>query len=106
MVKEILTEAGFVENKTFKETRFIKPPKTTYAIYLLDKARYGSDDANLITEHNDTIELYAYAPDPEAEERIEAVLDAKGIAFEKESRYWLQEEQLYQTIYTYSYIEK
>lgn len=106
MVKEILTEAGFVENKTFKETRFIKPPKTTYAVYLSEISRYGADNANLITEHNDTIEIYSYAPDPEAEKRTEDALDARGIPYEKESRYWLQEEQLYQTIYTYTYIEK
>jgi hypothetical protein len=106
MVKEILTEAGFVENKTFKETRFIKPPKTTYAIYLLDISRYGADDGNLITEHSDTIEIYSYKPDPEAERRIEAALDKRAIPFDKQSRYWLQEEQLYQTIYTYDYIEK
>ena len=34
MVKEILTAAGFVENKTFKETRFLRPPKETYAVFL------------------------------------------------------------------------
>ena len=34
MVKQILTGAGFVENKTFKETRFLNPPKSTYAVYM------------------------------------------------------------------------
>ena len=33
MVKNILTQAGFVEDETFKETRFIKPPKVTHAIF-------------------------------------------------------------------------
>lgn len=106
MVKGILTEAGFVENKTFKETRFIKPPKTTYAVYLSDISRYGADGINLISEYSDTIELYSYAPDPEAEKRIEDALDARSIPYERESRYWLQEEQLYQTIYSYTYIKK
>ena len=106
MVSDILTEAGFIENKTFKETRFIKPPKTTYAVYLTDMTRYGADGVNLISEYNDTIEVYSYAPDPEAERRVEDALDVRGIPYEKESRYWLQEEQLYQTIYTYTYIKK
>ena len=106
MVKEILTLAGFVEGKTFKETRFLKAPNTTYAIYLDSYIRRGADSLNLIKEHTYTIELYSYAPDPEAEERLEMVLDRLGIEFNKEDRYWIQEEQLYQVIYTFDFIEK
>ena len=29
MVDKVLTGAGFIANKTYKETRFIKPPTTT-----------------------------------------------------------------------------
>lgn len=106
MVKRVLTGAGFVENKTFKETRFIKPPRVTYAVFMDSFSRRGADDLNLIKDHDYTIELYCYEPDPDAEARIEASLDSLGLAFDKEDRYWIQEEQLYQVVYTFNYIEK
>jgi hypothetical protein len=106
MVKQVLTNAGFIEGETFKETRFLKPPKTTYAVYMDSYSRRGADAVNLITEHDYTIELYSYTPDIDAENRIENSLDYYAIPYEKESRYWIQEEQLYQVIYTFNFIEK
>lgn len=106
MVKNVLAGAGFVEGETFKETRFLKPPKTTYAVYLDSFKGRGADGLNLIKEHNYTIELYSYKADPEAESNIEASLDALGLEYDKDSRYWLQTEQLYQVVYTFNYIEK
>ena len=106
MVKEILTGAGFVEGKTFKETRFLKPPRDTYAVYMDSFTRRGAENLNLIKEHDYTIELYSYKPDPGAEAKIEASLDAFGLEYEKEDRYWIQEEQLYQVVYTFNFIEK
>lgn len=106
MVKEILTSAGFVEGKTFKETRFLTPPKTSYAIYLDSFTGRGADNLNLIKEHNYTIELYCYKPDPTAEAKIEAILDELGIEYDKSERYWLDSEQLYQVVYTFDFIEK
>lgn len=106
MVKEILTGAGFIENKTFKETRFLKPPKVTYAIYLDSYTRRGSDDLNLVRDHDYTIELYSYKADPDAEARIEAILDEYGIDYDKDPRTWIDSEQLYQVVYTFRYIEK
>lgn len=106
MVKRVLTGAGFVENETFKETRFLKPPKTTYAVYMDSFVRRGADNLNLIKEHSYTIELYSYTSDPEAEARIEEVLDELGLEYEKDDRYWIQEEQLYLVVYTFNFIEK
>lgn len=106
MVKEVLTGAGFVEGKSFKETRFLKPPKTTYAVYMDSYTRRGADALNLVKEHDYTIELYSDTPDPEAEARLENTLDNLGVEFDKDERYWIQEEQLYQVIYTFSHIEK
>lgn len=106
MVKYILTEAGFVEGETFKETRFLKPPKTTYAVFMDSFTRRGADGLNLIKDHTYTIELYSYKADPDAEARIEAILDSLGIEYEKEDRYWIQEQQLYQVVYTFNFIEK
>lgn len=106
MVKQILTNAGFIDGETFKETRFLKPPKETYAVFSDSFNRRGADGLNMLKEHTATIELYSYAPDPDAENRIETSLDDIGIEFDKADRYWIQSEQLYQTIYTFSYIEK
>lgn len=106
MVKRVLTGAGFVEGKTFKETRFLKPPQTTYAVYMDSFRRRGADDLNLIKEHDYTIELYSYTPDPESEAKIEEVLDNLGLEYEKDDRYWIQEEQLFQVVYTFNFIEK
>lgn len=106
MVKKVLTDAGFVENETFKETRFLKPPKTTYAIYLDSFERRGADGLNLIKDHDYTIELYSDKPDPGAESRIEASFDTLGLAYEKDDRIWIQAEQIYQTLYTFNHIEK
>ena len=106
MVKQVLSASGFVEDKTFRETRFLKPPKSTYAIYLDSFVRRGGDYCNLIKEHTYTIEIYSYAPDPDAEARLEATFDAMGIEYEKEDRYWIESEQLYQVIYTFNHIEK
>lgn len=106
MVKQILTGAGFEEGETFKETRFLSPPKTTYAVFMDSFTSRGADGFNLIKEHTYTIELYSYTQDPEAETRIEATLDKYGIEFSKDDRYWINEEQLYQVVYTFDFIEK
>lgn len=106
MVKQVLTRAGFVENETFKETRFLKPPRKTYAVYEDAFIRRGADGLNLIKAHAYTIEVYSYAPDPTAEANIERALDELGLEYEKEPRYWIQEEQLFQVIYTFNHIEK
>ena len=106
MVNSILTGAGFVLNETYKETRFLKPPRDTYAVYSDSQDHRGADDLNLIVEHGYTIELYEYSPDPEAEKRIETEFEKAGVAFTKQPRYWIHEEQLYQVIYDFDYIEK
>ena len=106
MVKKILTGAGFEECVSFKETRFLRPPKTTYAIYLDSFTRRGADGLNLIKDHDYTIELYSHKPDPDAEARIESSLDTLGLVYDKDERYWIHEEQIYQTIYTFNFIEK
>ncbi len=106
MVKRVLTNAGFVEGETFKETRFLKPPKDTYAVFNDSFTRRGADGFNLIRDHEYTIELYSYVPDPDAESRIEESFDKLGLEYEKVDRYWIQSEQLYQVIYSFNFTEK
>lgn len=106
MVKKILTGAGFVEGKTFKETRFITPPTTTYAVYMDSFTRRGADNRNLIKDHNYTIELYSYKADKTAEAKIEAMFDDLGLEYDKSERYWLESESLFQVVYTFDFLEK
>lgn len=106
MVEKILTESGFVEGETFEETQFISPPRTTYAVYFDSFTRRGADGLNLLKEHSCKIELYSDFGDPEAEARIEAVLDRYGIEYDKSDRVWIQAEQMTMVSYTFGYIEK
>ena len=102
MVKEILDVTGL----PYKESRFLKPPSTTYAIYMDAIDRRGGDSINLISQHDVTIELYEYKPDPNAERLIETTLDALGIQYTKQPRYWIQDAQLYQVVYDFTYHQK
>lgn len=106
MVKKILTGAGFVEDETFKETRFLDPPDCTYAVYMDSYEGRGPDGLNLIKDHTYTIELYSTKADPTAEANIEEMLNAYGIEYEKSERYWLNSEQLFQVVFTFDFIEK
>lgn len=102
MVKEILDVTGL----PYKESRFLTPPKTTYAVYHDAINRRGGDNINLISQHDVTIELYSHKVDPVAETKLESTLDALGIEYDKQPRYWIQEEQLFQTVYDFTYYQK
>lgn len=106
MVDEILTGAGFIKNKTYRETQFLKPPQTTYAVYTDTIERRGGDFINLSKAHDVSIELYEYTPDPEMEAALEEQLDKLGLKYTKQARYRIESEQLYQVIYDFSYYEK
>lgn len=102
MVNKILTATGL----PYRESRFLTPPKTTYAVYNDSIERRGGDNINLLSQHDITIELYEYKPDSEAEKALEAQLDINGLEYAKESRFWIQQEQIYQVVYDFSYYEK
>ena len=102
MIKSILTAAGV----QFKRSRFPQPPAGTYAVYMDDVETEGPDGINAILRHDATVELYEPKPDAAAEAAIEAQLDAAGLVWAKQDRYWLQEEHRYQVIYEFTYIEK
>ena len=108
MVNEYLQAAGFVLGKTYRHSRFPSPPTgKTYAIYSDDITLLGPDlRPGLVRRHNVTVEMYEPEPDDAIEAAFEGVLDVAGIEWEKQDRYWLREEQRYQTIYEFSYIEK
>ena len=46
------------------------------------------------------IELYADEKDPELEQRVEAVLDERGIFYDK-TEVWIESERLYEVLYSF-----
>ena len=102
MINEILKPTGL----PYKESRFLKPPTKSYVVYNDSIDRRGGDNINLVSQHNITLELDEYEKDLEAEKAIEDSLDANGIEYEKQSRYWIAEEKIYQVVYDFTYIQK
>ena len=110
MIKEILTASGI----TFRRAQFRKPPAGTYAVYFDDVDVDGADPVTLhsaaglpcIYHRSVSVEIYEPHQDDAAEAAIEAAMRAMGIAWHKEDRYWLQDVQRYQVVYTFSYTSK
>lgn len=102
MLNEILTAAGIPH----KPARFPDPPKGTYAVWFDDVTADGPDGFNRIFTHNAMVELYEAVQDPDAEKAVEAELDARGLHYDKQARYWLDSIKRYQVIYELTYYEK
>lgn len=107
MIKEILTAAGVQH----RQGRFPKPHDTTYAVYFDDVERDGADPVTAekipgVYHHDGRVELYEPKPDDKTEEAIEAELDARGLNWTKEDRYWLQDVQRYQVLYEFEFTTK
>jgi hypothetical protein len=110
MIKKILTAAGVLHRRS----RFLSPPSGTYAVYFDDVDRDGADPVSLPTgsrlpgvyHHDGRIELYESAPDDDTERALEDELDASGLHWTKEDRYWLQDVQRYQVLYDITYTSK
>ena len=103
MVDEILTKAG-VE---YRRNRFPKPPAGTFVVWSDYVDTDGPDGMPpCIFSHNISIEVYEPKPDYEAEAAIEAAMAEKCLLWHKQDRYWIDDEQVYQTVYEFSYIEK
>lgn len=102
MVKDILNQIGI----PFKKTRFLKAPSTSYIVYMHDCNSRGADIKNIIKENDITLELYSYSQDEDSQRKIENALDERGIEYKKQSSYWIETEQIYQTVYDFSYITK
>jgi hypothetical protein len=62
--------------------------------------------APYIVTHDVMVELYEPVTDPDSEARLEAQLNARGLQWTKQDRYWLQNVQRYQVIYEFNYNEK
>lgn len=103
MVSEILEAAGISE----RGSRFIKPPAGTYAVWFDDIETDGPDGMPpCIFTHTVRLELYEPKKDQTAVAALEAELTANALKWTKQDRLWLQSEQMYQTIYEFTHIEK
>lgn len=104
MINTIMQAAGIPSRRT----RYPSPPTTAYAVYHGGVTTDGPDGINAIFTHDYTVELYTHNPEEAdtAEANMEKALNDAGKAWSKQDRYWLQSEQLYQTIYEFSHIEK
>lgn len=104
MINTIMRAAGI----PYRRTRYTGTTPAVYAVYTDDVATDGPDGINAIYTHDYTVELYAHNPEEAdtAEANMEKALDAAGKVWSKQDRYWLQSEQLYQTVYEFTHIEK
>lgn len=103
MVKEILAAAGIRE----RGNRFAKPPAGTYAVWFDDIDTDGPDgEPPRIFKHSVSLELYEPRKDDAARNALEAQIGARGLRWTRQDRLWIQSEQMYQTVYEFSYTEK
>lgn len=110
MIENILKAAGVQHRRA----RFPEPPAETYAVYFDDVESEGADPVSSplpgglprIYHHSARVELYEPKPDDAAEIAIEAELDAAGVEWSKEDRYWLQDVQRYQVLYEFEITTK
>lgn len=102
MVHDILKDTGI----PYKETRFNSAPSTTYLIFTDSIVRQGADNKNLLYYHHVFIELYSNSIDFESEKKLERQLDTYAIQYNKSERVWFNDEQKYQIIYDFNYLEK
>lgn len=103
MVNEMLAAAGIPG----RGSRFTKPPAGTYAVFFDDVETDGPDGlAPLLFKHIVTVELYEPQPDDDRVAALEAAMSAAGLHWTKQDRLWIQSEQMYQTVYEFTYIEK
>lgn len=110
MISEILTAAG-VEHA---QGRFLQRPAGTYAVYFDDVEVTAADRVATthagglprIYTHNVTVELYEELQDDAKEAAIEEELDARGLEWTKQDRYWLEDLKRYQTVYEMKYTDK
>ena len=103
MVNEILAAAGIQQ----RGSRFAKPPAGTYAVWFDDLDTDGPDGMPpCIFTNSVSIELYEPKKDPAAVQALEREMSARGLHWTKQDRVWIKAEQLYQTVYEFTHIEK
>lgn len=110
MITEILTKAGVLHARG----RFLRMPDETHAVYFDDievtapdrVPRHAGATLPRYYTHNVTVEVYEPTQDDATEAAIEAELDAAGVEWSKQDRYWLKDVQRYQVVYEFAYTAK
>ena len=102
-VDEVLRETGL----PFAACAFNNPPGETYAVYNEQITRRGADLVNCITEHDVTIEVYAYDfYDGEAVRAVARALDRRAIGYKQYETTYINSEHLYQTRFEFGFTLK
>lgn len=75
-------------------------PEPPFICYLLPGSDNFAADGQVYFRISEVrVELYTDRKDPETEAKVEAVLDAAGIFYNK-SEIWIQSEKLYEVLYS------
>lgn len=76
-------------------------PEPPFICYLLPSSDHFAADGTVYFKANEVhIELYTDTKDLSAEQQIEAVLDERGIFYDK-SEVWIESEKLYEVLYIF-----
>lgn len=110
MIKDILIASGI----NHVQGHFLRLPDGTCAVYFDDVEVITADRVPAIAskglpriyQHNVTVEVYEPLPDDMSEAALEAELNAAGLEWTKQDRYWLKDLQRYQTVYEMTYTTK
>lgn len=84
----------------------LTPSADTYCAWGDEIEAYGSDAGNEVLKHSIRLEVYEHTPDPDAHRRLQRVLNEAAIPWSKEMRVWMQDVQVYFTVYSYAYTER
>ena len=75
-------------------------PEPPFLVFLFPSSDNFSADGQVYAKINELhFELYTDKKDPEIEVKVEAVLDRRGIFYDK-SEVWIADERLYEVLYT------
>ena len=102
-VADLLEKTGL----PYAACAFNNPPKETYAVYYEEITRRGADLLNCITEHEVTIEVYAYDfHDERAVRMVADVLDGHALEYKRYETTYINSEHLFQTRFELSFTNK
>lgn len=84
--------------------RETNPPFVVFRRY--SQSNFGADDVVYERINNYYVELYTEYKDAELEEELENILFENGIFYNVESEDYIDEEKMYEIIYTINYKEE